>query len=163
MRTQGGLKIIVEGPADAQIVRAILGEDLAKQARFFASQGRVSLATIGRNVLVHEGGPVLLVMDSETLDPQLAAELQALNRVAMSGAITSGAQIPVLTAAPASQFNVFTFVPEIEAVFFDAPQVLARLLGKAPPEEKLKEGRLVPKQTLSELLKNNARAHVDYQ
>jgi hypothetical protein len=162
MTTPGGLKIVVEGAADAQIVRAILGEDLARKARFFASQGLASLATVGRNVLVHEGGPVLLVMDSNTLDPQLAAEVRSLNRVAMSGAITSGGQIQVLTAAPAEQFRVFTFVPEIEAVFFESPQVLARILGKAPPKEKVKEGRLVPRQTLSDLFAN-AKVQREYK
>jgi hypothetical protein len=47
---------------------------------------------------------------------------------------------------------VFTFVPEIEAVFFEAPEVLERTLGKTLSQEKVKVGRLVPKQTLTELL-----------
>src|SRR5438445_6796369 len=117
MTTEHGLKIIVEGITDAKIIRAILGEALSKKVRIFAGKGRASLATVGRNVLFHEGGPVLLVMDSDTLDPQLTAELQSMNRVAMSGAITSGVQLPVPTAAESPQFRVFTFVPEIEAVF----------------------------------------------
>jgi hypothetical protein len=154
MTTQSTLKIIVEGPTDAEIVRAILGEDLAKKARFFASQGHTSLATLARNVLIHEGGPVLLVMDSETLDPQLITERESIARVALSGALTSGAQIPTTTIPLPLPFQVFAFVPTIKAVFFEAPQALARILGKAPPPEKVKEGRLVPEQTLSDLLAN---------
>ena len=152
MTAERGLKMIVERRETAQIIRAILGEALSKKVRIFAGQGRASLATVGRNVLFHEGGPVLLVMDSETLDPRLSEELQSMNRVAMSGAITSGVQSPVPTAAEPPQFRVFTFVPEIEAVFFEAPQVLERTLGRTPSKEKVKDGRLVPKQTLNELL-----------
>jgi hypothetical protein len=46
MTSPGGLKIVVEGPTDVQIVRAILGEDLAKKARFFAARGLLSLAIV---------------------------------------------------------------------------------------------------------------------
>lgn len=152
MTAERGLKIIVEGATDAQIIRAILGEDLSNKVRIFAAQGLASLATLGRNVLFHEGGPVLLVMDSDTLDPQLTAELRSMTRVAMSGALTSGVQFPVPATAESPQFRVFTFVPEIEAVFFEAPPALEHMLGKAPSQEKLKDGRRVPKETLTELL-----------
>jgi hypothetical protein len=162
MTNQPGLKVIVEGPSDAQIVRAIVGKELASRLRVFAPQGLASLATVGRNVLVHEGGPVLLVMDSDTLDPQLTAELQAMNMVAMSGAITPGAAPPVFPDSPASQFKVFTFVPEIEAVFFEAPQALDRLLGEEPPQGKVKSGQFAPRQTLLDLL-DHAGSHRDYQ
>jgi hypothetical protein len=152
MTAEHGLKIIVEGATDARIIRAILGEALSKKVRIFAGQGRASLATVGRNVLFHEGGPVLIVMDSDTLDPQLTAELQSMARMAMSVPITSGVQLPVPTSGESPQFNVFTFVPEIEAVFFEAPQSLERMLGKMPSAEKVKDGRRIPKQTLAELL-----------
>jgi hypothetical protein len=156
MTMERTLKIIVEGATDAQIIRGILGESLSKHVRIFAGQGRSSLATVGRNVLLHEGGPVLLVMDAETLDPQLTEELQSMTKVAMRGAFTSGAQVPVPTASGPPQFRVFTFVPEIEAVFFEAPQVLERTLGKMPSPEKLKDGSLIPKKTLNELLGEGA-------
>src|SRR4051794_13028787 len=127
MTANRDVKIIVEGVTDAQIIRAILGEALSKKVRIFAGQGRASLATVGRNVLFHEGGPVLLVMDSDTLDPQLTAELQSMTGVAMSGAITSGVRPPVPPSADPPPFRVFTFVPEIEVVLFEAPEVLERL------------------------------------
>jgi hypothetical protein len=152
MTAERTLKIIVESVTDAQIIRAILGKSLSKQVRIFAGQGRASLATVGRNVLFHEGGPVLLVMDSHTLDPQLTAELQSMTRVALSGGITSSIHLPVPPTAEPPQSRVFTFVPEIEAVFFEAPEVLQHTLGKSPSPEKMKDGRLVPKQTLTELL-----------
>lgn len=152
MTVEPGLKIIVEGATDAQIIRAILGAALSKKVRIFAGQGRASLATVGRNVLFHEGGPVLIVMDSDTLDPQLTAELQSMARVAMSVPLTSGVQLPAPTSTEPPQFRVFAFVPEIEAVFFEAPKSLERMLGKMPLPDKVEDGRRVPKQTLVELL-----------
>src|SRR5205807_422759 len=140
------LKIVVEGRTDAQLIRAILGGEVAKKTRIYAAQGRASLETIARNVLFHEGGPVLLVMDSDTLNPQLTAELESFSLAAMRGPVTSGIQPAVTMNSEPPPFRVFTFVPEIEAVFFEAPRVLDRLLGKKPPEEKIKEGHLVPKQ-----------------
>jgi hypothetical protein len=162
MTSQPSLKIVVESATDARLIRVILGDDLAKKARFYAGQGRASLATIGRNILFHEGGPVLLVMDSHTLNPELTAELESLNIAAMSGAVTSGIQLPSAIAAGKLQFRVFTFVPEIEAVFFESPEALDHMLGKKPPQEKIKEGHLIPKQVLAELLPNG-KSHGGYQ
>jgi hypothetical protein len=161
MATQPGLKVVVEGADDARIIRAIAGKELADRLRIFASQGRVSLATVGRNILFHEGGPVLLVMDSDTLNPQRAVELRSMNLAALSGVVTSGLQTSPFGGAATPEFKVFTFVPAIEVVFFEAPEALDRLLGKQMPEEKLREGHLIPQQTLAELL-GNGRAPRDY-
>jgi hypothetical protein len=154
MNSEPRLKVVVEGPSDAQIVRGIAGKDLARRLRVFGGQGRASLATVGRNLLVHEGGPVLLVMDSDTLNPQLTAELQSINIVALSGAVSSGVPLPEYPAWPARHFQVFTFVPEIEAVFFESPGALERVLGRKPPPEKVREGHLAPKETLCELIRS---------
>jgi len=162
MTVESRLKVVVEGPTDAEIIRAILGKELARKLRFFASQGRASLATVGRNILVHEGGPILLVMDSDTLNPQHTAELQSMIMVAMSGAITSGVQLPAFPTSSPAEFMVFTFVPEIEAVFFEAPEAVERAVGKNVPKDKVKEGRLMPKRTLVELL-NEAKPPRSYQ
>lgn len=162
MTPQPSLKIVVEGITDAQLVRAILGDEVAKKTHIYAAQGLASLETIARNVLFHEGGPVLLVMDSDTLNPQLTAELESLSIAAMNSPVTSGIQFPVEIKSDGPLFKVFAFVPEIEAVFFESPKVLDRLLGKKPPEEKIKEGHLVPKQVLSELLANG-KTQADYQ
>jgi hypothetical protein len=161
MTAQPVLKVVVEGPDDARLLRALAGRELAGRLRVFAAQGLASLATVGRNILFDEGGPVLVVMDSETLDPQLSRELQGLTAAALSWPLTSGVPIP-RDAESAPPFKVFAFVPEIEVVFFEAPQALDRLLGKATPQEKVKDGLLVPKPTLLELLKNG-RPHRDYQ
>ncbi len=146
MTVQANLYIIVEGPMDAHLIRAILGKDLAARLRFFAAGGRVSLATVGRNILVHEGGPVLLVMDSDTRNPRLVEELQAMALTAMSGVL------PPSFHRASEWVQVFSFIPEIEVIFFETPKVLEALLGKKLPEEAVQEGLLAPKATLGRLL-----------
>lgn len=141
MSQQETLKIVVEGRSDATILRALLGNALSRKISFFAGQGRVSLASVGRNILVHEGGPLLLVMDSDTLNPHLTEERQALASVALS------------RVAHAGQFKVFMFVPEIEVIVFEAPQVLARILKQPVAEDIIEKGLTVPKETLTDLFR----------
>lgn len=71
------LIIVTEGKTDVLIIRALLNKELTAGMRFFAGQGRESLVTLGRNLLVHEGGPVLLVMDFSTAELQFKDEMLA--------------------------------------------------------------------------------------
>jgi hypothetical protein len=80
-------------------------------------------------------------MDAETLSPHLRQELESMAMLAMSG-----------VAAP-GLFQVFTFVPEIEVVFFESPAALARALGGPMSPATIEEGQLAPKKTLTQLLK----------
>ena len=69
----------------------------------------------------------LVVMNGETLTPQLKDERQSLAMFALSRAAAPG------------QFDVFSFVPESEVVFFEAPAALERVLGdKSFTEAKMK-------------------------
>jgi len=141
MTTPQKLLIVVEGQTDANILRTILGDELKSKTRFFSGQGKMGVSTIGRNLLVHEGGPVLVIMDSDTLSTEQSQEEEALAIYALAS-VASGAI-----------FGVFMFKPEIEVVFFQAPRVLERLLGKPIPPETVREGLLIPKQTVEKLLR----------
>ena len=68
------LTIVVEGRLDAILLRRLFSKYEAIPLRFYAAQGRESLATLGRNILVHEVRPVLIVMDADTLDLRRAVE-----------------------------------------------------------------------------------------
>jgi hypothetical protein len=113
--------------------------------RFYASQGKVSAVTVGRNILVHEGGPVLLAIDSDTLDIERQREDEATALAAIEVAYATD----FITMQPL--FKVFTFRPCIEVVFFEAPKALERLLEKQVDERTIEEGRARPKQLLQEL------------
>jgi hypothetical protein len=149
MTRRASLSIVVEDATDAHLIRALVGTDLARNLRFFATAGSVSLATVGRNILVHEGGPVLLVMDANTRNQQLVDELQSLAYIA-----TSGVAPPNLDRL-GDWVKVFAFVPEIEVVFFEQPGALGAILGTNVPEEKVQEGLLAPKATLLRLLEQS--------
>jgi hypothetical protein len=140
------LLIVVEGKTDAMAIRAILGADLARRARVFAAQGRTSLVTVARNLFFHEGGPVLIVMDSDTTTAHMVEEQKALTRAAVESLI------PGIMNGRDRGVEVFAFVPEIEAIFFEAPPALERLLGEPVPPATVEEGLLIPHKTLAALL-----------
>jgi hypothetical protein len=137
--TESTLTIVVEGESDADYLRAILGKDLAKHVRFFVGRGKISLASLGRNILVHEGGPLLVVMDADTTNQRMADEQKGMARLALS------------RFASAEDFDVFQFVPTIEVIFFEAPEALNRFLKREVPDSTLRQGLLVPKVTLAAL------------
>lgn len=143
------LLIVVEGRTDASILRAILGDDLKSKTRFFSGEGKMGLATIGRNLLIHEGGPVLVVRNSDTLNAEHSEEEELLVGYALA------------SVAPGSMFRIFTFKPAIEVVFFEAPDALERLLGKPIAPETVREGSFIPKQTVETLL-HEAATGMDY-
>lgn len=134
------LSVVVEGRRDADLLRSLLSKEDLDGVRFFAAQGRISLSSVARNILVHEGCPVMVVMDADTLNRETAEENRRMVR-AMIRHIS--AEVPI---------DVFSFVPEIDVVFFEAPAFLARKLGRElEPEERL-QGLAAPKTTLSALL-----------
>jgi hypothetical protein len=133
------LAIVVEGRSDAEIIRAILGKEVAKHVRFFTGQGKTSLASVGRNILVDEGGPILVVMDSDTTNQRMADENKGMMRLALSR-----------FAAP-EDYDAFQFVPCIEVVFFEAPEALRIFLKRDIPKETLRDGLLIPKVKLAAL------------
>jgi hypothetical protein len=108
------LNIVVEGQLDARLLRKYLPKIEGLTPRYFSGDGVVSLATLARNLLVHEEGMVLVVMDSDSLSAENAEQRRTMVMAALR-------QI-----APEERFNVFVFRPEHEIVFFEAPEVLER-------------------------------------
>jgi hypothetical protein len=132
--------VVTEGITDVLIMRALLNKQLTMGMRFFAAQGRESLVTLARNLLVHEGDPVFMVMDVATAelpnrDEMVAEAMRALSAIAAPGT-----------------FQVFVFTPEIEIVFFEAPDALQRAIGTTVPTPTLEEGRVRSKPVLHRLL-----------
>jgi hypothetical protein len=70
-------------------------------------------------------------------DEMLAKTLRALSAVGVPGT-----------------FEVFTFTPEIEIVFFEAPDALQRAIGTVLASHTLEEGRRSPKTKLEGILKD---------
>jgi len=135
------LTIVVEGHMDVTLLRKYLPEIPELTTRFFAGDGRVSLPTVARNLLVHEGGPVLIVMDADSLDLDQAEQNRAM------------AIATLRRVAAEERFDVFAYLPEHEVIFFEAPEVLERRCGKSLlTPAVLDRGRYDPRQVLEDIL-----------
>jgi hypothetical protein len=139
------LRIIAENLSDIHLIRKLLYRELTSHMKFYATQGNVSAVTVARNILVHEGGPVLIATDSDTLDIEMQREYE---ETALATVEAAYAKDYVMTQ-PLSK--VCTFRPSIEVVFFEAPNALELLFGKRIDERTIEEGKARPKQLLQKL------------
>jgi hypothetical protein len=145
------LKIVVEGKADLVILRRLLVRQEDSAFDFYAGAGRMSLTSLGRNILFHEGGPLLIVIDADTLTPKTAAE----NCDSIRSALRS--------VSSDDRFDVFGFIPALEVLFFEAPTVLVRRFGANQVDELLIErGHYRPKDVLDGLLRSVGLSKEDF-
>lgn len=145
------LSIVVEGRLDVVLLRKYLPAPADIDLRFFVGEGQVSLPTLARNLLVHEPGAVLMVMDGATLDPARAQQNRAMALAALRQMSAS------------TRFDAFVFVPEHEVVFFEAPQVMHRYWDKSVLSSSvLERGRYAPKDTLEGLLKSTGQGRASW-
>ena len=132
--------LIVEGLTDVRLLQKALPKKILGGLRFFAGQGRISSTSVARNIVVHEGCPVFVVRDADTLDSTTAEEANQYTRMLISHV---GGDVLA---------DVFAFLPELEVVFFEAPGVLAKLLGRELHQAELERGLASPKQTIRSLV-----------
>ena len=133
------LTIVVERVVDTRLLRKLLSPKNPKKYRFSAGQGRVGLPTIARNLVVIELAPTLVVMDADTTDLAKAEDTRLLTKSVI--AHVSG-DVPM---------EVFAFVPTIEAIFFEAPDALASILGRDLAPTEIQSGKASPRATLHSL------------
>ncbi len=145
MSTMDDLTVVVEGRTDALLLVRVLSRALGIKPGFFAAAGGLSLSTLARNILVHEGGQVLVVMDSDTVDALAAAEARALTRATMR------------PFAADAQFDVFAFIPQIEVAFFEVPCVLRRHLAGEIDDSDLEVGMVDSARRLDALLERDGQ------
>lgn len=137
--------VVAEDLLDVVFLNRVIQRALSVTPRFFTGDGQIALASLARNILVHDGGPVFVVMDAETMNGDTADEARAMTRMAL-GHVSSG-----------DAFDVCAFVPQLEVVFFEAPAVLRRRLGGHVHGAELELGRFSPAQTLDALLARSGR------
>jgi hypothetical protein len=135
------LSIVVEGRSDETLLKRLLIQPAHVEFRFYASEGRVALETIGRNILVHRGGPVLVVLDAETLNPFKAEEERGMARFLLERFSTP------------ENCDALAFVPALKVIFFETPGVLIRRFGAdAVTESVVERGHYLPDDTLAKVL-----------
>lgn len=130
--------IICESQVDANLLKALLPAEVVRPEMIFISHAKSSGVSMARTLLLRPGAGVLLVEDADTLNDEGIEERLDF----ISWALT-------LVSSP-ERFDVFLFVPEIEAVFFQNADFLA-LCGKLLSETELKVARRAPKLALNDL------------
>ena len=136
--------IAVEGTSDVILLRRLLTCPNGGRFRFFAGQGQMSLASLGRNILFDIGGPLLVVENADTLNASKADEMRGLTRAAIR-LVTSD-----------DPFTVFAFLPELEVILFESPDVLLQRFGAETVNPiVIERGHYKPKAALEDVLKTS--------
>jgi hypothetical protein len=128
--------VVVKGPSDADFLRKVLTAQEQEEVEFVpAGNGFRSLA---RSLLVRRRVPLLVFMDSDSLNPDLIEERRGSTEEFIKYAAGS---VPV---------KVVVAVPEVESCFFAAPEVIERVLGEKVPANLVRLGERDPKGVLGE-------------
>jgi hypothetical protein len=135
--------ILVEGLTDADFLRQILPQEVLRNAELVTAGGKSGVSSLARSVLVRRKRPVAVVMDSDSMDPEVIEEQQQSTEDLIRAA---DASIPV---------KVISAVPEIEAWFFAAPEAIGRVLGEEVSAEWVSLGKRDPKGVLHQLASNS--------
>lgn len=133
--------IVTEGPFDQKLVEVVLRDLYAPELFVIKAYGGKNNArpTARKHLLQHKS-PVIFIIDADTSDPDKAKEEQEDLEYYFG---MGGQSMP---------FQVTTFVPTIEVVFFEKPVVIERLLGRPLDRATKIAGRVAPKEILESLL-----------
>ncbi len=132
--------LVVERQLDFILLRKYLPHEIAQNLKIYVGQGLISPVTVARNILVHEGGPVVVIMDADTSDPMKAEENRSMALTALR------------TFGGGERFDVFVYLPVHEIVFFEAPELLKRSFPDALTEGLLHQGRSQPRPNLDRVV-----------
>lgn len=135
--------IFVEGPNDAEFLRRILPAELLTDAEVVTVDKGSGMPSLASSVLLRRKKPILVVMDADSLNPNLIEERQASTEELIRMANSS---IPV---------KVVVAVPAMEAWLFAAPEAIGRALGQAVPSEFVPLGKRDPSGVLQHLAERN--------
>jgi hypothetical protein len=131
--------VLVEGPTDVEFLQRVLPPEISKDVHFVSAGGAAHLPSLARSVLVRRRKPVAVVMDSDSLDPDMIQERRESTEELIKAA---AGKVPV---------KVIVVVPEVEGLFFSSAEVLEKLFGEKVPQELLSLGRRDPVGVLREL------------
>jgi hypothetical protein len=132
--------VVTEGETDCLLLRAILDESLtAVPVSFVAAGGWSAADAYARSVLVHGAADVVLVVDADSSDANLAEERRRFLQRSLR-------EIP----SP-SRRHVIVVAPEIEGLLFRDRAVLEQLVGRRVSDTELVRAEFEPRKVLSEM------------
>jgi hypothetical protein len=130
--------ILCEGLIDAQILKALLPDELLYEVEIFPAGGTSSLTSLARSLMARRQVPIGIVVDNDTLK-SFQEHTKEIEENVKSVAIDA----PV---------KVWEFTPTIEILFFQDIDLLSRLLGYKPSKEDLDLAISQPKKVLEQLI-----------
>lgn len=134
------LIVAAEERSDVIILRRLMERALGLEPTFYSTRGQMSIAELARGIFWEVGGPVVIAKDAHTGNPALLEEIWSITRAGVG------------IMAPQTSFEVHLFIPEMEVIFFEAPCVLRRHLGRAIEGMELELGMLAPRRQMDRLL-----------
>ena len=135
------LMIVVEGTADVAILRAVLPPGIVGVCDIYVSGPRSTLVSFARTLLVKYHQPVAVLVDTGSLDPSVILETTSTERL-------------LEAVAAGTPFKVVYCVPELEAVFFNAPSDLKRIFPNYQEGVYRMFAKTSPKEALEALFEN---------
>ena len=131
-----GLVVVTEGQAEAHLVKELARREGA-EARVVYLPGRSMAVSHACKLLVSTDDAVLLLVDADVPPADAARSRYQTEHL-------------LATVAPAARWRVEQFVPEFEALFFEARQVLTKHYGEVSLVQQAK-AEYDPKRVLEEL------------
>jgi hypothetical protein len=135
--------IVCEGDFEAQLLQRILPKSLLTGVQIVAAGGFSAAKSLARSLLVRRQVPMAIVVDADSVDPDLIQE-----RLTSTENIISSVAVNTST-------RVILAVPSFEMIFFQDHFLLARLLGYEPSQDMLNLAISQPRKALQQLLANS--------
>jgi Domain of unknown function (DUF4276) len=137
--------MLVEGPTDVAFLRRILTEKALRGTELVDAGGSSGIPSLARSVIVRRRCPVAVLMDSDSVDPDMIDERKQSTEDLIRAA---DASVPV---------KVVVVIPEIETWFLATPDAIGRILGQRPSEDWIALAKRDPKRSLTRLAEQNNR------
>jgi len=134
--------LVVEGQSDAAILRAVLPRETLQEFEIFIAGGRSSIASVARTLLVQHRRPLILFLDTDSLNPSYIFELYTT----MEDLLRS--------VAGGTRTKVVCSMPSLEAIFFETDIGLKEIFPKYDPELLLMFTKQNPKEALDFLFQS---------
>jgi hypothetical protein len=134
--------IVLEGESNLAFLKALLPDEIQTVTEFVIVGGRSNISSIARTVLVKHREPVAVVLNADTLDPATIWEKQVTTEQLLR-AVSGG-----------TRFKLILCIPALEAVFFNAPEILERIFPKWPILMNPMYYSKLPKEALADLFTN---------
>jgi hypothetical protein len=133
--------LVTEGQSDVDILKKLLPEKIAKETKFVVGKGQYSAQSLAGTLLAVKSLPVALVIDADTEDELAIREKSELLYYLLS------------QASPKIPFQIFTPIPEIEAIFVSDREILEKIIKRNINDLEWQLAKYHPKEFLSKSLK----------